>query len=76
MKIEQLTLDEIETIENICGVAIDEAFADGRPKGKALKAFIWVAMKRTNPDYKIEEAGKLSFEESLEILGEATQKKA
>jgi hypothetical protein len=75
MKIELLTLDEIETIENILGLSIDEAFADGKPKGKAVKVFIWVSKKREDPTYTIEEAGQLSFEESMKILGEATQKK-
>lgn len=75
MKIELLTLDEIETIENILGLSIDEAFADGKPKGKAVKVFIWVSKKREDPTYTIEQAGQLSFEESMKILGEATQKK-
>jgi hypothetical protein len=75
MKIELLTLDEIETIENILGVSIDEAFAEGKPKGKAVKVFIWISKKRTDPSYTIEQAGQLSFEESMKILGEATQKK-
>jgi len=75
MKIEQLTLDEIETIENILGVSIDQAFADGKPKGKAVKVFIWVSKKREDPTFTIEQAGAMSFEESMKILGEATQKK-
>jgi hypothetical protein len=73
--IETLTLDEIETLENIIGLSIEEAFGDGKPKGKALKTIIWIMQRRTNPDYSIEDAGKLSFQESMNLLGEVAQKK-
>jgi len=46
---ESLTLEEVETIENLVGESIDSAFGNGKPKGKALKSFIWVVMKRDNP---------------------------
>ena len=48
---ESLTLEEVELIENLTNSSIDEAFGDGKPKGKALSAFVWVVQKRTNPNY-------------------------
>jgi hypothetical protein len=63
-----LTLDEVETIENLSGQAMDELMGVGKLKGKALKAIIWVAKKRVDPDFKMEDAGKVTFAEALELF--------
>lgn len=65
---ETLTLDEVETIENLSGIPMDELMAVGKAKGKALKAIIWVAKKRIDPTYKMEDAGKVTFAEALELF--------
>jgi hypothetical protein len=65
---ESLTLEEVEVIENLTNTSIDEAFSDGKPKGKALAAFVWVVMKRDNPNYKMEDAKKLSLKEALAMI--------
>jgi hypothetical protein len=72
---ESLTLEEVELIENLTNSSIDEAFGDGKPKGKALSSFVWVVQKRTNPNYKMEDAKKLSLKEALSMIqGEETKK--
>jgi hypothetical protein len=72
---ESLTLEEVELIENLTNSSIDEAFGDGKPKGKALSAFVWVVQKRTNPIYKMEDAKKLSLKEALSMIqGDETKK--
>jgi hypothetical protein len=63
-----LTLDEVETIENLSGQAMDELMGVGKLKGKALKAIIWVAKKRVDPNFKMEDAGKVTFAQALEIF--------
>ena len=63
-----LTLDEVETIENLSNTPLDELLTSGKLKGKALKAVIWVAKKRTNPEYKMEDAGKVTFAEALDLF--------
>jgi hypothetical protein len=63
-----LTLDEVETIENLSGQPMDELMGAGKLKGKALKAIIWVARKRTDPNFKMEDAGKVSFAEALDLF--------
>ena len=65
---ESLTLEEVELIENLTNSSIDEAFTNGKPKGKALSAFVWVVLKRDNPSYKMEDAKKLSLKEALEMI--------
>lgn len=66
--IETLTLDEVETIENLSGCPMDELMGAGKLKGKALKAIVWVAKKRTNPDFKFEDAGKVGFAEAMDLF--------
>ena len=72
---ESLTLEEVEVIENLTNSSIDEAFGNGKPKGKALSVFVWVILKRNNPNYKIEDAKKLSLKEALDMIkGDETKK--
>jgi hypothetical protein len=65
---ESLTLEEVELIENLINTSIDEAFDNGKPKGKALSAFVWVVGKRSNPSYKMEDAKKVSLKEALSMI--------
>jgi hypothetical protein len=65
---ESLTLEEVELIENLTNTSIDEAFSNGKPKGKALSAFVWVVLKRDNPNYKMEDAKKVSLKEALGMI--------
>jgi len=72
---ESLTLEEVETIENLTGESIDNAFGNGKPKGKALKSFIWVVMKRENPQFTIEEASKFTLSQALAMVQGDEEKK-
>jgi hypothetical protein len=65
---ESLTLEEVELIENLTNSGIDEAFGNGKPKGKALAAFVWVVLKRDNPNYKMEDAKKVSLKDALGMI--------
>jgi len=72
---ESLTLQEVEIIENLTNSSIDEAFSNGKPKGKALSAFVWVVMKRNNPGYKMEDAKNISLKEALAMIKGDEEKK-
>ena len=72
---ESLTLEEVELIENLTNTSIDEAFANGKPKGKALAAFVWVVRKRDEPNFKMEDAKKLSLKEALDMIKGDEEKK-
>lgn len=65
---ESLTLEEVETLENLTGESIDIVFANGKPKGKALKSFVWVVMKRDNPKFTMEEASKFTLNQALALV--------
>jgi hypothetical protein len=65
---ESLTLAEVEILESLTGESIDQAFASGKPRGKALKSFIWVVMKRDNPKFTIEEASNYTLSQALAMV--------
>ena len=72
---ESLTLEEVELIENLTNSSIDDAFGNGKPKGKALSAFVWVILKRSNPNYKMEDAKKITLKEALGMIKGDEEKK-
>jgi hypothetical protein len=72
---ESLTLEEVEILENLTGESIDQAFGSGKPKGKVMKAFIWVVMKRDNPNFTMEEASKFSLKQALSLVQGDDEKK-
>jgi hypothetical protein len=72
---ESLTLEEVELIENLTNSSIDEAFGNGKPKGKALSAFVWVILKRSNANYKMEDAKKITLKEALGMIKGDEEKK-
>lgn len=61
---ESLTLNEVEQIELITGSSIDQLMDSGKPKGKAMKAIIFIMNKRIDPNYTLEQAGNLSMTEA------------
>jgi hypothetical protein len=65
---EEMTLGEIEEIELLVGRSIDEVFADGQPKGRALRVLYFVAIKKDNPGYKFEDTENVSQAEALKVL--------
>jgi hypothetical protein len=58
---EDLTLDEVEEVEETLGVSIDQAFAEGRPKAKALKVVLWVILRRDQPELTLDEVGAMKI---------------
>lgn len=71
---EQLTLEEVELIENLLDAGIDDVFGDGRPRGKALKVLVWVLRKRENPNLKIDEVKGITLADAMKSMGFDTKK--
>lgn len=59
IELESLTVGEIEEIEEITGYPIDKVFDGDRPRGKVLRAIGFVVKRRENPDFTLEDAGRL-----------------
>jgi hypothetical protein len=73
--LESLTLNEVEQIELITGNSIDQILDAGQPKGKAMKAIIFIMKKRIDPDFTIEQAGQISMTEANSLFaGESDPK--
>ncbi|AFU62205.1 tail assembly chaperone [Streptomyces phage TG1] len=62
LKLDSLTIDEIDAIEEITGKPLDALNAKGQRRAPMLKAMAYVVMKRKNPDFTIEDAGRLRIE--------------
>lgn len=57
-----LTIDEIETIEEIIDGPFDEAFKPGAKKGRTLRALAYTVKRRTDPDITLEDVGRLKIQ--------------
>ncbi len=68
IKFDELTLGEIEEIELMLNASIDQAFSDGKPKGRALRVLYWVAKRRENPNLKFEDTEKVTQAEALAVI--------
>jgi hypothetical protein len=60
---EDLTLDEVTELEEHLGAGIDSMLSGDAPKGRALKAIVWIMLRRTNPEATLEDAGKVRLRE-------------
>lgn len=68
-----LNLDELGAIDKeiwdrLGGVTLDVALSDYRQK-PALAIVAWMVLRRDNPDYTLEEAGKLRPLVDIELIG-------
>jgi len=61
--IEILTMDEIEEITLLTGKSFEDLFEKGLQLGKPSKALCWVLAKRSNPDAKLDDFGKMNITE-------------
>lgn len=68
IKFEELTLGEIEELELMLGTGFDDAFKDGKPKGRALRVLYFIFKRRENAEYKFEDTEKLSQKEAIAFL--------
>ncbi len=65
---ESLTLNEVEQIELITGSSIDQLMDAGQPKGRALKAIIFIMKKRIQPDFTLEQAGAITMTDANKMF--------
>lgn len=63
-----LTLEEVEQIEQLTSTPIDAIMDEDKLKGRALKVIYFIAKKRTDPDFTIEQAGKVSLPDAYKLV--------
>ncbi len=75
IKFDELTLGEVEEIELLLDGSIEEAFADGKPKGRALRVIYFIAKRKEDPKYKFEDTQNVSQKDAVALLTGDTAKK-
>lgn len=65
-----LTMDEIEQLEKLTGSSVNQLFGKGEFPGRALKFLVWLLQQRTDKNAKIEEVGKMTFNEATAWITE------
>ena len=60
---DELTIADVADIEDAVGRPINELFTgdSSAPQGRALQALVWISMRRDNPSFTFEDAGKVKF---------------
>lgn len=66
--INDLTIAEIVTVEELTGLPFDALSDPDKPKGKMLQALAYISKKRENPEFTFEMAGELSISMESEEL--------
>jgi len=66
--INDLTIAEIVTVEELTGLPFDALTDPDKPKGKMLQALAFISKRRENPEYTFEMAGELSISLESEEL--------
>ena len=75
MNFDDLTLEELEEMELLLNSSIDEAFSDGKPKGRALRVLYFVVKRKQDPSFKFEDTAKVTQKEAAALLSGNTAKK-
>ncbi|WP_411144971.1 hypothetical protein [Streptomyces sp. x-80] len=62
LDLDNLSIDEIDIIEEITGGSLDELKKPGTRRGPMLRAMAVVLKRRTDPNFSIKDAGRLRIQ--------------
>lgn len=69
MNVEDLTLGEVEEIENYAGLPLSSLADTDKPSGALMVAIAWVAKRKEDPSFTLHQAKMLTSKELTDILG-------
>jgi hypothetical protein len=75
MDIGNITLGDIEDIENYAGLPLSDIGEEKAGVSKLRTALVWIIKRKDNPQYTIEDARALPSSEISALLGESDSKK-
>jgi len=75
MDIDSLTLGDIEDIENYAGLSFSDIGEDKPGVSKLRTALVWVLKRKTDANFTIEDARKITPDELSKIFEETPLKK-
>ena len=70
MNINDLTLGEVEEVENYAGLPLAALAEPEAKKGKLLVALAWVLKRKQDPSFTLEHAKRLSMGDINSLLAE------
>ena len=69
MNVNELTLGEVEEVENYAGLPL-AALADSEAqKGKLMVALAWIMKRKTDPSFTLHQAKQMTSKELNDLLG-------
>lgn len=67
MNFDNLTIGEVITLEDMCGVSLSQ-IEDSRSDGRVLRALVYIVAKRAGREMSVAEIDALPVSETNEIL--------
>jgi len=68
---DNLTLDEVDLVEDVCQASLSEVMEGKVRTGRVLRAFALVGARRTDPSATLESLGKITIAELNKVLAPA-----
>lgn len=59
INVNDLTLAEVAELEDVIGKPMETIFQTDTPRGRTLQALVWIATRRTDPEFTFEDAGNV-----------------
>jgi hypothetical protein len=75
MDFDEITLGEIEEIEEFADASLSEIGDDSKTATKLRIGLAWILKRRENPNFTIDDAKKMKMSEVMEFLGESSTEK-
>lgn len=69
MNVDDLTLGEVEEVEQYAGVPLASLADDAAPKGKLMVSLAWILKRKTDPNFTLQQAKMLTSKELNDLLG-------
>ena len=69
MNVEDLTLGEVEEVENYAGLPLASLADDNAPKGKLMVALGWIMKRKSDPSFTLQQAKMMTSKDLNDLLG-------
>lgn len=67
--LQKLTMGEVTQLEELSGLSMSAIAQEDSPKGRYLTVMAYLAAKREDPSFTINQAEALTLAEALKLLG-------
>ena len=74
--VDDLTIDEAIEFEDISGISVDKIFDANSKKAPMMKALVFLAIRRENPEVTLAEIGGMKITDMAALIGDITSEVA